>query len=246
MSMRRDAKAAAMTATISAEELQTRLERWEREKRHMLGLGVVILTICAAMAMHGGRWGRRAKVVEAETFLVRDQEGQVRARLSIQKDGSPELALLDKAGQHQFLIQGLADRSATLHLYDQGHVRIALSALSSGAASMNLYDRDRGAFTGIYMGSDRKMGLAFHDGNQEAHVNLTPDGTAGVRVSDGSGREIGRMAMVTSKSTAQRAPDPETRSAPSAVPAPPAAAATLSSRSRTGSLITPKAIAVEY
>jgi len=65
------------------ETLARRLDRVERENRHMKQAGVVALAVIAAVVLMGQATPSKvAKVIEAEKFVVRDKSGKVRAELN--------------------------------------------------------------------------------------------------------------------------------------------------------------------
>ena len=74
-----------------------RLEKVERQNRRLKRVGVVVLALAVA-GMVMGQAMPRARIVEAEEFVLRDAAGNVRAELVAFKDG-PALTLLDENGK---------------------------------------------------------------------------------------------------------------------------------------------------
>ena len=69
-----------------------RLEKLERQNRHMKQMGVVVLILVAAVLLMGQ--ASPPRTVEANEFILRDGNGRVRGRLAMTPDG-PHFALID-------------------------------------------------------------------------------------------------------------------------------------------------------
>jgi len=74
-----------------------RLEKVERQNRRLKRVGVVVLALAVA-GMVMGQAMPRARIVEAEEFVLKDAARNVRAELAAFKDG-PALTLLDENGK---------------------------------------------------------------------------------------------------------------------------------------------------
>jgi hypothetical protein len=179
---------------IVANELRSRLDRWDREKRVLGWVGLAIVLATAGVLVHSTRFGRKSKVIEAQEFVMRDSEGRVRARLGLHPDGSPHLALFDTNGRHQALLVGMRDETASLSLFEQGHVRLVAEAEGDAHSAVRLFDRDHRVATGLYLGSDSATGLSLRSGDREAGWVLKPGGlevverdSSAARPSSGSG-----------------------------------------------------------
>jgi hypothetical protein len=205
-----------MDQVLGPESLQAHMERWEREKRQMLGLGVAVLTLCVGLALFASGWGRRPKVVEAESFVMRDHEGKIRARLVTDGDGSTVLTFLDSLGQNQVQLRSTGDRTSGFYLYDHGRVRIGLTAAPVGNATINLFDNEGERSTEVYMKPDGASGVTFRDGSGAIHLSTKHDDPEALRVVDGSGREVGRAEVAAAEH------DRSTRTGATATPPHPA------------------------
>jgi hypothetical protein len=179
-----------MAAETVPEPLEARLERWEREKRQLLCLGVAAVTLCAGLALHANGWGHRPKAVEATSFVVRDRAGNVRARLGVRNDGSPELLLRDSHGRDQLLLHAFPDDTTAFYLYDRGRVRLALTAAPEGTAAVNLYDTDRMRSAGLYVESNGTAGVAFRDARNHVQLTAKPEDGGGMKLVDSSGHVV--------------------------------------------------------
>jgi hypothetical protein len=86
--------------TAQAPELAAvvaRLEKVERHNRRLRGAGIAVLVLAAAGLLMGQAMPK-ARIVEAEGFVLKDGAGKVRAELVVDKDG-PGLELYGKNGK---------------------------------------------------------------------------------------------------------------------------------------------------
>ncbi len=125
------------------ETLARRLDRVERENRHMKQAGVVALAVIAAVVLMGQATPSKvAKVIEAEKFVVRDKSGKVRAELSMSADGSPQLILRSSEGKSGAVLAVGTDGSPSLVLYDRNDKpRIGLSVSADGSPDLVMFSR---------------------------------------------------------------------------------------------------------
>ena len=83
--------------TIELSGIIARLERVEKENRRLKGVGIVLLLgVCAVVLMGQAQAGR---TVEAERFILRDQDGKMRAELSAENPYESSLKFYDKDGK---------------------------------------------------------------------------------------------------------------------------------------------------
>ncbi len=176
---------------LELEALADRVERLEQENQWLKRLGVLTLVGLAALAIFGTNLIGPARQVEAERFVVKDQHGQVRASLGILPDGQPALKIQDELGRDQVALRALTERSSSLEFTDGGKLRAALSSSSSGAANLNLFARDNGIATGLYVWPDNEAGLAINRGLSSLVFGVKPDGTAQALISDAEGNQYG-------------------------------------------------------
>ena len=73
--------------------LVERLDRLERENRRLKVVGTVAAALLAAVITMGQ--ASRAKVVEAESFVVRDQTGAARVVMGTGSGGAGEISVID-------------------------------------------------------------------------------------------------------------------------------------------------------
>ena len=99
---------------IELSTIVTRLERVERENRWLKLAGVVLLLGAGALVLMGQ--AQASRTVEAQRFILRDQEGKIIAELTMDARNSPSLAFYDGAGKkaanygsHDLVINGPFD-----------------------------------------------------------------------------------------------------------------------------------------
>jgi|GEM_PF-5477010 len=132
------------------DDLANRLERLEQAHRRWrtltlgLGLGVMALLADLVWTRH-----RSSDVLEARELIVRDDQGVIRARLSVDGDDGAQLVLHDEQEHPQLRLQGRADRSSYLEMLNPstGDCRLILGAGSDGVAGLHLYDQHHLAAT---------------------------------------------------------------------------------------------------
>jgi len=83
-------------------ELIQRVERLERGNRRWKLAALVLLLGCLVLLLAGFDYPQpflvKARSVEAQNFVLRDADGQVRARMAISEDG-PRLSFFDEQGK---------------------------------------------------------------------------------------------------------------------------------------------------
>lgn len=81
-----------------------RLEKLERENRRMKNIGIVAAVV-VSMFIVGGQ-AKTSKVVEANEFVLKDTNGKVRARLSMEVVARPTLSFYDESGSIPLALTG--------------------------------------------------------------------------------------------------------------------------------------------
>jgi hypothetical protein len=134
------------------EAILTRLDRLEAQNRRLKRAGVGALVIAAAVLLMGQ--ARPVRTVEAQNFLLKDANGTVRARLSIELADRPTLSLLDAHGSPLVSLAGGQDPFLTLNRAgSEEQVTISVSRELSGLA---VYGKDKG---GPYHGLQAGLGV---------------------------------------------------------------------------------------
>ncbi len=81
---------------LKLQDLTERLKKLERENHRLKRIGLVALALAGLLVLAGQAKSNR--VVEANTFVLKDISGQVRAELKTDEDSSPRLVLFDAHG----------------------------------------------------------------------------------------------------------------------------------------------------
>jgi hypothetical protein len=106
----------------SFEDLQDRVLKLEKQNRRLKQLGFAVLVLPALLLLMGQAPSK--KTVEANEFILRDNTGNVRARLamSVVRGDGPEFLLFDAGGKPKVMLkEGLLPG---LSLFDtQGYTR---------------------------------------------------------------------------------------------------------------------------
>lgn len=164
--------------------------RLERECRWWKRAGLGSLAGLAVL-MIGGAASRSLTTIEAREFVLRDQNGAMRAALSIRPDGTPGLGLFDSKGQVRLSLDLGADESAGVNAYDAtGTLRAALAVRPDGTPGIGLFDGLGKPRLSLDTKFDGKPGLNLFDPNDRVRAALAirPDGTPGLGLFDGDGQ----------------------------------------------------------
>lgn len=137
------------------EEVLARLDQLERRNRlwpYLTGVLVLLAFLVGLLAVRPGAvvpvpvpamasGGGSSKVLEAETFRLKDRNGKVRATLGFEQDGGSALIMYDPDGTQRMWLSASEDGTSVFALGDiEGRRRLELLVRDSGAPSMKLYD----------------------------------------------------------------------------------------------------------
>lgn len=178
------------------EHVLERLELLEREKRQLLIIVLVLFGTTIASVAFGTNLLRPTRVAEAEKFILKDNQGRIRAQLGTDPDGSPKLSLLDDRGHDQVALRGQVDADGSLEFYDRGQLRIAMAVSPGGTASLDFYDKAHRGRAGLYLWPDGTTEFGLRNGDKAVELAAQPDGMAGVSVSDAKGLMHGRLGTL--------------------------------------------------
>lgn len=110
----------------------------------------------------------QSPTVEAETFIVKDKEGKIRAVLGLtDSSGKPGLVLYDHEGNANVLVHLGTDGSPGLAFYEKDRVRVALTVRDS-QARLELFDRANRARLELGLSEDDAVSVKLRD----QHGNL--------------------------------------------------------------------------
>lgn len=178
------------------EHLDRRLNRLERQNRIlkwfvlMAGLAMVVAGLLPGQAPAN-------KTVEANSFILRDQNGTVRASL-VMEDGAPFFRLFDSAGRPR-VVESVTVVGAGLALLDAtGKPRAALLATLTGDPSLSLFDED-GKPRSVMGVLDSGPGLALFDSSRKMRIGLEiqANGAPSVSVADANGKRRAVLSVVS-------------------------------------------------
>ncbi len=115
-----------------------RLEKLERQNRGLKRAGLIVMVLAAATLLIGQaalQWK-----VEAQSFVLKDENGKVRAELGMAGHG-PLLALYDEDGA-QRAVFGIAERGPGLFFLDSTQRRRAAFGVVGKGPVLILFDED--------------------------------------------------------------------------------------------------------
>jgi hypothetical protein len=196
--------AAAETAEESPDRvILLRLAEVERDNRRLRRMGLYILVgvgallgLAAAFVVVAARHGMPGfvpQLAEAHRFVVRDDEGRVRAALGMSKEGSSQLVLQDEGGRDRLRMSVLPDGGAGVALVDSaGRSRMVLGLLPDQSASVVLADGGGKTRTVLGLSPNGASTILFADKGGTARAGLGVDarGAGTFTVVDRSGADL--------------------------------------------------------
>src|SRR5262249_24865024 len=135
------------------EGIEGRLARLERQSRRQRKLGAIALIALAVLFAMGQAPSK--KTVEANEFILRDDNRNVRVRLTVnpkRAHGAPEMLFFDDQGNPRLFLDGglgaITDSGGGVAVYDgQGKPRGFFTATASGGAVISMWDPARSPFS---------------------------------------------------------------------------------------------------
>ena len=115
-----------------------RLEKLERQNHRLKRAGLIVMVLAAATLLIGQaalKWK-----VEAQSFVLKDENGKVRAELGMAGHG-PLLALYDEDGARRAVL-GIAERGPGLFLLDSTQRRRAAFGVVDKGPVLILFDEE--------------------------------------------------------------------------------------------------------
>src|SRR5579875_681585 len=166
----------------SVESLARRLAALEQEhqrltkayRRAKLIGGIVAGALMAVVVMGQASAPATPKTIEAQSFVVRDATGKVRAAMGIADDGSVGINLNDAKGNIR-LTMDIASANATpgLDLYDeQGRLRATLALDTYGVPGLGFYDAAGKLRTSLDIPAKTTPGLGFYNAQGKGFFGL--------------------------------------------------------------------------
>jgi hypothetical protein len=138
---------------VISQELGNRISKLESQNRRSRQIGAATLVVLTLLVIMGEASSR--KTIEANEFVLRDGNGTVRARLSMNESlSTPEMVLLDEKGRTQIKVEGGngALSGGIVSVFDsQGNLRGLMSGRGFGG-SISLLDSTGRPKTTIFPG----------------------------------------------------------------------------------------------
>lgn len=138
-----------MESDRQASELGRRLEVLERSYREMEArcrawkrLGTAMAAVVVTAGLAGAAADKpEPTIVEAREFVLRGDDGSMRAALAIRPDGTPGLGLFDEQGRVRASLDIGTDGSSGVNLYDNtGTLRAAVAVRADNTPAVGLFD----------------------------------------------------------------------------------------------------------
>lgn len=152
----------------SLEFLGSRLDRIERENRFLKKAFVGLLIVASSIFLMGQ--ARTSRTAEADTFLLKDNAGRVRARLAIESGDRPTLTFLNEKGSIVASLAGGDEPFLNLSRSESGD-EVLLEA-SKQIVGLGIYDKTIRAGLALQNGIPA-LDLFDANGRHGAHLNWT-------------------------------------------------------------------------
>ncbi|HWX24518.1 MAG TPA: hypothetical protein VN083_05720 [Vicinamibacteria bacterium] len=178
--------------------LEARVLKLETECRRLRGGAGLLLLALAALPLMGQAKGGAArgtgnKTVEAQHFVVRDEQGQIRAQMGVNANGGVGLGFI---GQNR-LTMGVGLDGAALSVIDSsGKTRILLAIRPDGTTGLDLFSAAGKPRARMSLHSDDSPAVELNsgDGHVRASLVVLPDESAGLLLTDAAGQVRGALA----------------------------------------------------
>ncbi|SRR5258708_641634 len=150
-------------------DIHARLEKLERENRQMKRLGIVLAVLASTFFISGQ--AHINKTIDANEFVLKDGNGKVRARLSMQTD-KPSLFFYDDKGGIPLSLSG--GDEPFVNLIRVGTEETVTLGANRGFCGVGIYEKNIRAGLSIQKGVP---GLELYDaqGKPRAAINATED-----------------------------------------------------------------------
>lgn len=184
--------------------IEQRIERLEKQLRlfKQIAAGVSLLLVCVIVM--GQTPSQR--IVEANQFILRDNNGKVRARLSMNDQGSPEMTLLDEEGKPRLKLESSVTPfgGGSVRVFDrQGKLRVFITSPLLGESDRSDLPRIAGLPEGSG-GSISLLNSQDRPGTTLAAGDIWVNG--GIRLEDDQGYAawLGRTGLLSGSETRTR------------------------------------------
>jgi hypothetical protein len=178
--------------------LEARIRKLEQEcrrLRHGAGLLLLVVAVLPLMGQAKSSPEPGGKTVEAQHFVVRDDQGQVRAAMGVYPNGSVGLSFI---GQNRVNIGANLDGGGLTILDSTGKPRVVLAIRGDGSAGLDLLSAEGKRRVGMNLRSDESPAVELHSKDGRVRASLvvqSPDELAGFLLTDASGKVRGALAV---------------------------------------------------
>ncbi len=133
-------------------------------RRMKLAGTAAFLGLAALVTMAQALPSAAPKIVEAESFIVRDAGGKVRGAFGVGDDGSLGIYLNDSKNTQRITLDIATNDSPGLDFYDaSGRMRATLAVGPEGTPGLGLYDQSGKLRTSLDIPDKTTPGLGFYD-----------------------------------------------------------------------------------
>jgi hypothetical protein len=172
---------------MTNEALADRIARLECHNRRLTG-ALVVVGIAAVVAGFLGAAPKAPRVVEADRFVLRDDDGRARALLTMDEK-SPTLALFNEQGKARLTLRAAAD-GATLSIKD-GSEAVAEVLVTEEGPGVKLLSGRSSVLVGIVR-DGIGLGIVDRTGAPRERLVITPRGDSVFDLFDRNGRVLFR------------------------------------------------------
>lgn len=157
---------------LTPEAVAERLERLETEAKVWRWVCTSLLIAAAVVVLEGSALVRPKSRVEAQEIALRDSRGQVRAYFALNEQGKPELVFNDDQGRENWKLYTDTDNSASMAFFDQGHLRMLMTAPTDGSANLLMVDNDQRNMAHYYLHDGHHVGVSLSSIHDGLHLSL--------------------------------------------------------------------------
>jgi len=181
------------------DELHARIERLERKRRRAYRALAAVVVVAVVASAVGARKEEPPKAVVSEAFVVRDGQGKIKAWLSLNDNGKPDLSFFDDEKNCRLKLRLDRSDAPSIDFMDkEGTSKMSMSLDKDGGPSLLLRDKDKIRLS-LSLAPDGSSHLSLQGkGGGEIHLSSSKDQTGWV-VSNRAGKT--RMGLVSDEST---------------------------------------------
>ena len=170
------------------DSLAARVDKLERENRVWRRSLVAVLVLITGLAVMGQG---RSRALDAEMFLLRDQNGKPRAAWQTGADGSPSLALFDEKGTTRLGFALQAGNPLLTFADQEARSRIVLGQSDDGILTFAFRGpADKLLRAGLSVNPDGSSAFALYDreGKPRVGFEVQADGSSSIVAMNRTGR----------------------------------------------------------